>query len=85
MEYIESKLKKVILWVISQYQIWISPAILPRCRFYPSCSSYALLVLQQNSLMKALWLIIRRLSKCRPGGKFGIDMPNVGSKKGVKL
>ncbi len=43
------------------------------CRFYPCCSSYAKSVLKKFSLLKAIFLIIKRLSKCHPWNAGGID------------
>ena len=76
MEIVESGLKKVIIWFVLQYRRWLSQSFLPRCRFYPSCSSYALEVLEDKKLLTALSMICKRLIKCRPGGGFGVDFPN---------
>lgn len=55
------------------YRIVISPVLGPRCRFYPTCSEYALNALNHYHLGKALWLISKRLLKCRPFGSCGYD------------
>ena len=81
MECVESRLKKVILWLIAQYKYWLSGCFLPRCRFYPSCSSYAVEVINNNSLIKAMGLIFIRLLKCRPGGQYGMDLPKITKAK----
>lgn len=81
MEFVESRLKKVIIWFVLQYQRWVSQAFLPRCRFYPSCSNYALEALRDNKLLIALGMIFNRLIRCRPGGDYGVDFPGVDKRE----
>ncbi|MBA2528975.1 MAG: membrane protein insertion efficiency factor YidD [Euzebyales bacterium] len=45
----------------------------PRCRFYPSCSSYALQALQDHGGVRGTWLAIRRLGRCHPFHPGGVD------------
>lgn len=45
----------------------------PRCRFYPSCSSYALEALEVHGPFKGVWLAGRRLLRCHPFNPGGID------------
>ena len=52
--------------MIGIYQCTLSPYFGGRCRFYPSCSEYAQQTLHQESLGKALFLLIKRLLKCHP-------------------
>lgn len=52
--------------LIRAYQRVLSPLLGPRCRFYPSCSSYALGALQTHPTPRALWLILTRLGRCHP-------------------
>ena len=44
------------------------------CRFYPSCSAYALEAVETHGAARGAWLAVRRLSKCRPFGPHGIDL-----------
>ena len=83
MELVESFLKRIILWLVVKYRLFVSPAILPRCRFYPTCSSYAVVTIQQNSLLKALILILFRLIRCHPFGGYQVDLPKNDFKKGI--
>jgi putative membrane protein insertion efficiency factor len=57
------------------YQYSIGLVLPNRCRFYPSCSSYALTVLKTHSVPIALSLIVRRLLKCHPFCRGGVDEP----------
>jgi uncharacterized protein len=66
-----------IAWVLLQpiraYQRWISPALPPSCRFYPSCSAYAVEALQVHGALKGSWLALRRLLRCGPWHPGGLD------------
>lgn len=57
-------------------RVWhrgVSPFLPPMCRFYPSCSVYAMEALDRHPLPGALWLIIKRLAKCQPLHPGGFD------------
>jgi len=43
------------------------------CRFWPSCSHYAVEAIETHGTGRGLWLTIRRLSRCRPFGPSGVD------------
>ncbi len=73
-------MKTVFRWFIQFYRFFISPMLFPRCRFFPSCSTYALEALEQHSLGYALWLITKRIGRCHPWGGSGYD-PIPDSKK----
>jgi putative membrane protein insertion efficiency factor len=66
-------MKTAFRWLIQFYRLFMSPMLGPRCRFFPSCSVYALEALEQHSLGYALWLIIKRLGRCHPWGGSGYD------------
>lgn len=55
------------------YQRWISPALPPTCRFYPTCSSYAVEALQVHGLLRGVALTVWRLLRCAPWHPGGID------------
>lgn len=64
----EQNLKKLLYFVIKGYQ-FISAGFLPHCRFYPSCSSYALEALEKFGVLKAIFLTFKRLLRCHPWSK----------------
>ena len=66
-------LSKVLIAPIRWYQRWISPALPPTCRFYPSCSAYAVRALEIHGPVLGLYLAIRRLLRCHPWTPGGID------------
>ena len=44
------------------------------CRFYPSCSTYAVEAIEQHGAGRGGWLALRRLSRCHPFGGRGVDL-----------
>jgi hypothetical protein len=59
--------------IIHGYQLFISPILGPRCRFYPSCSAYAGEAIEQFGLLRGTWLAARRLARCQPFREGGSD------------
>lgn len=58
---------------IRLYQLCISPFLGPCCRFYPSCSEYALEAFSKHPFHRAFWLTIKRICKCGPWHPGGVD------------
>ena len=67
------KLQAVIIGPIRAYQRLVAPAFPPTCRFFPSCSSYALGAVRRHGLGRGLWLTARRLMRCHPYHPGGLD------------
>jgi putative membrane protein insertion efficiency factor len=61
--------------LIRFYQRCISPALGPRCRFYPSCSQYCVESVRLHGLARGLLRSGLRLCKCHPFHPGGIDLP----------
>ena len=59
-------MKTVFLALIRFYQRHISPGLPRRCRFYPTCSQYAVEALEKYGAVKGLWLALRRFLRCHP-------------------
>jgi uncharacterized protein len=55
------------------YRRWLSPALPARCRFYPSCSAYALEALAVHGAWRGTGLAVRRLLRCHPFNPGGYD------------
>ena len=62
-------LQSVVRW----YQRYISPLSPPRCRYYPTCSQYALTALKRFGALRGTILAILRLLRCTPFNNGGID------------
>jgi putative membrane protein insertion efficiency factor len=66
-------MRQLLSILIRAYQIGIRPLLGPRCRFYPSCSQYALEALTQHGSVRGSWLALRRLARCHPLNVGGFD------------
>ncbi|MBS0629931.1 MAG: membrane protein insertion efficiency factor YidD [Verrucomicrobia bacterium] len=66
-------IKHLFIFLIRLYQWTISPLIGKSCRFYPSCSHYCVEAIQKHGAGRGLWLGIKRIVKCGPWHKGGID------------
>lgn len=64
---------KMLLLPIYFYRYFISPLIGPRCRFYPSCSTYAVEAIKIHGALKGGYLAIKRILRCNPLSKGGED------------
>jgi putative membrane protein insertion efficiency factor len=68
-------MKEALILFIRLYQKFVSPLFPSSCRFYPSCSSYAIMAVEKYGVikggLKATWRILR----CNPFSKGGIDYP----------
>lgn len=61
------------VWLIRLYQLLISPMLTQTCRFYPSCSAYAVTALQRYGPLRGGWMALRRLGRCHPWNPGGVD------------
>ena len=66
-------MRHLIGLLIRAYQLGISPLLGPRCRFYPSCSQYALEAVSAHGCLRGGALALRRLSRCHPLHAGGYD------------
>lgn len=64
---------RMLVALVRAYQRWISPALAPRCRFYPSCSAYAVTAIQRFGAVRGTVMAAWRLLKCQPFHPGGID------------
>ena len=58
---------------IRGYQLWISPLFPSSCRYYPTCSSYAIEAIEKHGVVSGSWLAIRRIARCHPFRPGGFD------------
>ena len=59
---------------IRLYQLLVSPLLGPRCRYYPSCSEYAVQSVRRFGILRGLVLAVWRLLRCNPWSAGGVDL-----------
>ena len=65
--------RTVLRGLVRGYQLVISPWTPPSCRYYPSCSQYALVALERHGALRGSWIALRRLARCHPWTAGGVD------------
>jgi uncharacterized protein len=65
--------KKVVISIIKGYQRWVSPLKKPSCRFYPTCSQYAIEAVTKFGAFRGSIKAIIRILKCNPFHPGGYD------------
>ncbi len=66
-------IRRALVLLVRLYQRLVSPLLPPACRFYPSCSAYAVQALERHGAVRGSWLTVRRLCRCHPFHPGGID------------
>ncbi|MBQ8164455.1 MAG: membrane protein insertion efficiency factor YidD [Clostridia bacterium] len=66
-------MKKLLIKVINVYKKYISPLKKPCCRFYPTCSTYAIQAIEKYGALKGTAMAIYRILRCNPFCKGGYD------------
>jgi putative membrane protein insertion efficiency factor len=66
-------IKKLFIGLIRLYQIGLSPLFYKTCRFYPTCSNYAIEAIEEYGILKGLWVSTIRILKCHPFHAGGYD------------
>lgn len=66
-------MKKVLLLFVQFYRGFISPLLLPSCRYVPTCSEYALIAIERYGARRGGYLALKRILRCHPFHKGGYD------------
>lgn len=74
-------MRSILIRLVKFYQKNISPTKLPCCRFYPTCSVYAIEALREHGAVKGAFLAICRILRCNPLCKGGYDPVPLKNKK----
>ncbi|MCM3256680.1 MULTISPECIES: membrane protein insertion efficiency factor YidD [Paenibacillus] len=69
-----STARRVVKVPIHFYRKFISPLKPATCRFYPTCSAYALEAIEVHGALKGSWLAAKRIARCHPFHPGGIDL-----------
>ncbi|WP_205758716.1 membrane protein insertion efficiency factor YidD [Lysobacter sp. HDW10] len=66
-------ISEILIFCIRIYKRLLSPLLGPRCRFYPSCSTYGIEAIQRFGPLHGGWLTMKRIVRCHPLNPGGID------------
>nr|WP_084117527.1 membrane protein insertion efficiency factor YidD [Clostridium acidisoli] len=66
-------MKTILIKLIKFYRNYISPLKRPSCRFYPTCSMYAIEAIEKYGALKGLFMSVKRILRCNPFSKGGYD------------
>lgn len=67
-------MRRVLVALLKAYRLLISPLYGQRCRYYPTCSAYALGAVETHGALRGSWLAARRLGRCHPWTPGGVDL-----------
>ena len=73
----------LLIWLLRGYRFAISPLYGEVCRYYPSCSAYALEAVTVHGSVRGSWLAVRRVLRCHPWAAGGVDQvpPRTSSRR----
>jgi putative membrane protein insertion efficiency factor len=63
-----------VVGLLRLWQLLVSPVYGQTCRFYPSCTAYAMEAVDRHGLVRGGWLAVRRLGRCHPWNPGGVDL-----------
>jgi putative membrane protein insertion efficiency factor len=66
-------MNKLLINLLKAYQYAISPLLGRNCRYFPSCSDYAVEAVEKHGAMKGSWLSAKRVCRCHPWHPGGYD------------
>ena len=64
---------RILVWIVKAYQLVLSPFFGQQCRFYPTCSQYAVEAIQKHGALLGSYYTVRRLLHCHPWCDGGHD------------
>jgi putative membrane protein insertion efficiency factor len=73
--------RNILILLLMAYRKVVSPLYGPVCRFFPSCSAYALEAVTVHGAVKGSWLAVRRLGHCHPWNAGGVDHVPAGHRE----
>ena len=66
-------MKALFVLLVRGYQVSLSQLLPSACRYYPSCSAYAIEALERYGAWRGSWLALRRIGRCHPFHAGGYD------------
>lgn len=66
-------MRRIFMWLIKFYRMFISPMKPPSCRYIPTCSEYAFIAVEKYGAWRGGWMAVKRILRCHPFHKGGYD------------
>ena len=66
-------MKQILVLFIRGYQLFLSPLFPASCRYYPTCSQYAIQAIEKHGALKGFFYAVKRISRCHPFSAGGFD------------
>ena len=66
-------IKTFMISLIRFYQLCISPLLGSNCRYYPTCSQYAIEAIGKKGIIRGSWMAVKRICRCHPWHAGGYD------------
>lgn len=67
------KMKRLLVKLVKFYQLSVSPLKAPCCKYYPTCSNYAIEAIERFGAFKGFFMAVYRILRCNPFSKGGYD------------
>lgn len=65
--------RQILILLVRFYQVALSPLLPAACRYYPTCSAYAVEALERHGAIRGTWLTVKRIARCHPLHAGGYD------------
>ena len=65
--------QQFVIGALRAYKRFLSPVLPPACRFWPTCSEYSIEAVEVHGVLRGGWLALRRIAKCHPFHRGGLD------------
>ena len=65
----------LLIKLVRLWQVFVSPLYPPSCKFYPTCSEYAVMAVEKHGVIKGSLKTLWRVLRCNPWSKGGVDLP----------
>ena len=66
-------MRLLLVAIIRFYRLALSPLLPPACRFYPTCSQYAIVAIEMHGVLRGGRMALARLGRCHPWNPGGVD------------
>jgi putative membrane protein insertion efficiency factor len=64
---------RLLVLLVRGYQVALSPFLGGQCRYFPTCSAFAIEALERHGALRGAWMAARRIGRCHPFRPGGFD------------